>query len=253
MALSYYRLQVTNELANRNHPKINYTLIVATRSGFYLDKYQAGMRKHVYMQKQLHIIGLTGGIATGKSTCVQMLHHLVPQMVIFDADVCVRNLYQKKEVLSGLKEYFGEAAILENGMADKAYLRERAFSAIDDRRFLEELFHPRVRQECLALLKQTANKSVSPLFVADVPLLFEGGFDFGQSLNVLVATSRKTQVERLVWRNKWDKDTVHSALSSQIPIQAKHAMADVVFWNEGPQRLLHSQCRRFLQSLSIHF
>ena len=205
------------------------------------------------MQTPLHAIGLTGGIATGKSTCAQILGNLLPELVLFDADACVKALYEQKEVLSALREHFGTGCILGNGSANKAYLRNRAFSDERDKKFLEQLFHPLVRQECLALLEQTVNKGVSPLFVADVPLLFEGGFDFGQSLNVLVATSKKTQVKRLVQRNKWDKDTVHSALSSQIPIEAKHAMADVVFWNEGPQELLRSQCRHFLQSLSIHF
>lgn len=204
------------------------------------------------MQKELCVIGLTGGIATGKSTCAQILCDLLPGAVLFDADACVQSIYRRESVIVSLQNYFGAAAISDNGMANKIYLRERAFSNEADKSFLEQLFHPLVRQECLALLEQTANKGVSPLFVADVPLLFESGFDFGQSLNVLVATSRKTQSERLVQRNKWDKGTVQSALSSQMPINAKHAMADVVFWNEGPLELLHRQCRRFLQSLSIH-
>lgn len=203
------------------------------------------------MLAQLHVIGLTGGIATGKSTCARILSDMLPNMVLFDADACVKLLYQRDDVLSALQEYFGQHLIQKNGSINKSLLRERVFSNLVDKEFVEKLFHPLVRKECLALLEETAHRAVSPLFVADVPLLFEGGFDFGQSANLLVATSRKTQIERILQRNKWDMNMVQSALSSQIPIGYKHAMADIVFWNEGPLRILHAQCRRFIQSLSI--
>ena len=205
------------------------------------------------MTPKLQIIGLSGGIATGKSTCAKILSSLVSDLVLFDADDCVKNLYQSDVVLMKLKGYFGSQVITKNGAANKQYLRSKVFANKLDKRFLEELFHPLVREECLALLEQTATKGVSPLFVADVPLLFENGFDFGQSINVLVATSKKTQVERLVKRNNWDTETVQSVLSSQMPIHDKHSLADVVFWNEGGQDLLLLQCRRFLQSLSIQY
>ena len=203
------------------------------------------------MKLPLQVIGLSGGIATGKSSCALCFKEIFPEVVIFDADASVHELYETELVRSELCAYFGDAVILECGTANKSYLRERAFSVSADKEFLEGLFHPLVREECLALLRQTATKGLSRLFVADVPLLFESGFDFGQSANLLVATSRKTQSERLMQRNKWDEDTVQCALSSQIPIEAKHALADVVFWNEGAMEMLRKQCQRFLQALHL--
>ncbi|BDS05925.1 dephospho-CoA kinase [Oceaniferula spumae] len=203
------------------------------------------------MNNDLQIIGLTGGIATGKSTCARTLQELLPETVLFDADASVRSLYENNAVLDEIGSYFGSGALLPGGGVDKAFLRERAFSNPEDKEFLEQVFHPRVREECLALLLQTSRKGVSRLFVADVPLLFENGFDFGQSANLLVATSRKTQVDRLIERNKWDDGTVQAVLSSQMPIEAKHGLADVVIWNEGPVDILRSQCRRFIQSRNI--
>lgn len=203
------------------------------------------------MGENLQILGLTGGIATGKSTCCQILRKLLPEVVIFDADESVRYLYENKSILVELEQYFGAEALLDNTSANKPFLRDRAFSETADRLFLEELFHPLVREECLALLLQTATKGLSRLFVADVPLLFESGFDFGQSANLLVATSRETQADRLIRRNKWDQDMVQSALSSQAPIDAKYALADVVFWNEGPPEMLRKQCLRFLSALNL--
>ena len=170
-------------------------------------------------------------------------------MVVFDADVSVARLYTSADVLAELREYFGSKIILKDGCLDKVYLRTRAFRYLRDKEFLEQVFHRRVMEECLALLAETASKGASRLFVADIPLLFEGGFDFGQSANLLVATSRETQISRLKNRNDWDDDTVEGVLNSQMPIGAKLALADVVFWNEGPPKILKSQIHRYLSSL----
>ena len=200
---------------------------------------------------KLNAVALTGGIATGKSTSLKIFQSLVPEIVIFDADRCVGSLYQDPQVLDELVESFGRQVVHADKGIDKAYLRQRAFADQGVKQVLEQIFHPRVLQECLALLEKTAKKSVSRLFVADIPLLFESGFDFSQSLNLVVATSRKTQIRRLKNRNAWDDDTVEGVLNSQMPIEAKLALADVVFWNEGPLEILHAQCRRFVQSLEI--
>ncbi|MBT8037579.1 MAG: dephospho-CoA kinase [Verrucomicrobiae bacterium] len=204
------------------------------------------------MPHQLHIIGLTGGIATGKSTCCRLIRQEHPELVLFDADACVKGLYEKTSVVGELKTYFGGGLMLPCGGIDKAYLRQCVCADPSAKSFLEQVFHPRVIKECLALLSKSAKNPSSRLFVADVPLLFEIGFDIGQSANLLVATSRKTQVDRLKKRNAWDDDTVDAMLSSQMHIDAKLALADVIFWNEGPVEILRAQCRRWIQSLGIH-
>jgi dephospho-CoA kinase len=203
------------------------------------------------MSPELNVIGLTGGIATGKSTCGRLLQEIFPETVLFDADACVKELYEKENIVSELKAYFGADLMLPGGGIDKVYLRQRVFTEPSAKTFLEQVFHPKVREECLALLSQTARNQSSRLFVADVPLLFEIGFDFGQSANLLVATRRKTQVDRLKNRNAWDDNTVEAMLSSQMPINAKLILADMVFWNEGPVDILRAQCRRLIQSLDL--
>lgn len=200
------------------------------------------------MEFPLTIVGLGGGIATGKSTCCRMFRELSAGTVVFDADAWVRKLYSDPEVVGALVTHFGSIVKDAAGIIDKTYLRQQAFSDPLQKQFLEQVFHPRVRKECLALLEKTASHSLSRLFVADIPLLFENGFDFGQSTNLLVATSRETQIDRLKNRNAWDDNTVEAVLASQMPIEAKLALADVVFWNEGPVEMLRNQCNRFLQS-----
>ena len=148
-------------------------------------------------------------------------------------------------------ERFGQDVMLPDGRLDKVRLRDHVFSDPSAKAFLEDVFHPRVREECLALLQESAKKNVSRLFVADIPLLFENGFDFGQSGNLLVATRRQTQVERLKSRNAWTDKTVQAVISAQMPLEKKIILADVVFWNEGPRGMLESQCARYLRSLQL--
>ena len=198
---------------------------------------------------QLKIVALSGGIATGKSTCCRMIQEELPEVVIFDSDVSVARLYLCPEVISELREYFGDKVVFADGGLDKAYLRSCAFRHLQDKEFLERVFHRRVMEECLALLAETSSKGASRLFVADIPLLFEGRFDFGQSANLLVSTSRETQIIRLKNRSDWDDVTVQGVLNSQMPIDAKLALADVVFWNEGPPKMLNLQIHRYLSSL----
>ena len=202
------------------------------------------------MKSTLPTIALTGGIATGKSTCCALLRGLNRGVTVFDADASVAKWYREKEVLDQIRLYFGKDVFGEKGEVNKVHLRARAFADVDARHFLEEIFHPRVREDCLALLALEAKNPATRLFVADIPLLFESGFDFGQSVNLLVATSRKTQIDRVKKRNGWDDMMVEAVLSSQMPIDAKIKLADIVFWNEGPEQMLRNQCHRYLQELA---
>ncbi|MFK7911965.1 MAG: dephospho-CoA kinase [Akkermansiaceae bacterium] len=203
------------------------------------------------MPNPIYTIGLSGGIATGKSTCVNILTSILPACTVFDADACVRKLYTRKDVRAELIDYFGTEIVSSNGEINKAVIRERAFNDLAIKKMLEGVFHPKVRQECLALLEEADKRNASRLFVADIPLLFETGFDFGQSTNVLVATRRQTQIERLKNRNAWSDKEVHAAISAQMPLQKKMLIADTIFWNEGSVTMLEKQCERYLRSLEL--
>jgi dephospho-CoA kinase len=89
------------------------------------------------------------------------------------------------------------------------------------------------------------------MFIADVPLLFESGFDFGYESSLLVATTRETQLERLKSRDGHDDALAEAMLNAQLPISEKVDCADVVFWNEGPEQVLRRQIFRFLETLDI--
>ena len=198
--------------------------------------------------KIMHVMALTGGIASGKSTVCRLLREWLPAVAVFDCDEAVhRMLESNSEVAVIVAESFGNQALDTNGRIDRYFLRGRVFADDAARSRLEEILHPRVRQECLDSCEQ-AGKQGAELFVADVPLFFEKGFDFGQTQVLVVASSRSTQIQRLRARSGFDDRLIESILTAQLPVQEKMSRADVVFWNEGPPAVLRSQIRRFAQA-----
>ena len=196
----------------------------------------------------MKVLGLTGGIATGKSTASEIFRTLDPRCVLFDADQCVADLYQKPRVLEELSALLGENLLLPDLSLDRAKLRALLFGDPEVKRRVQDFIHPLVRKECLARKEDAAKLSATSSFIADVPLLFEGGFDFGQEANLVVAVSRETQVQRLIMRNGFDEATVQAILEAQLPIETKQNRADVVFWNEGTLGLLQSQIQKFIEN-----
>jgi transcription termination factor Rho len=195
----------------------------------------------------MRVIALTGGIASGKSTVCRLLREWLPSIVIFDCDTAVHRLLESDpEVTAIISEAFGAQALDAQGRIDRHFLRGQVFSDKEARTRLEAILHPRVRQECLDSLERAATRGVE-LFVADVPLFFEKGFDFGQNQVLVVASSRSTQIQRLKARGGFDDVLIESILAAQLPVQEKMSLADVIFWNEGPQAVIRSQIRRFAQ------
>ena len=198
----------------------------------------------------MRVFALTGGVATGKSTFTRQLRELLPSAAVFDCDASVDRLLGEDEVREEIVATLGESVAVE-GELDRGRLREHVFENAGARRDLEGILHPQVRKECLEFKEQTATEGASPIFVADVPLLFESGFDLGPEQVLLVATSPETQRARLKARNGFDDDLAGRILAAQWPIEKKIPLADVVFWNEGPEMVLRRQIIRFLQSLSL--
>ena len=196
----------------------------------------------------MRVLALTGGIASGKSTVCRLLCELIPSAVIFDCDEAVHRLLDSDPAVAAeISGAFGGGVLDECGRVDRACLRGLVFQDDAARARLESILHPRVRQECLDSLAKADTRRAG-LFVADVPLLFEKGFNFGQSQVLVVASSRSTQIQRLKARSGFDDPLIESILATQLPLEEKMSHADVVFWNEGPPSVLRSQVRRFAQA-----
>ncbi len=199
----------------------------------------------------MRTFALTGGIATGKSTAGKLMQRLLPTMAYFDCDESVQGLLKKGRVLEEISEALGQSVILPDRSLDRAGLRALVFENEEQRSRLEAVLHPKVRKECLEKREISSTNPSTTLFVADVPLLFESGFDFDQELNLVVATSEATQRTRLKARSHFEDRMISSILKAQLPIMEKVARGDVVFWNEGCPAILEKQLTRFLNSLTI--
>lgn len=200
----------------------------------------------------MRILALTGGIASGKSTVCRLLRELCPTVTIFDCDAATRRLHSDPAVVEQCRAVFGEEAIFApKNCLDRDFLRKKVFADDAARAQLEAIIHPLIRQECHTALEEARQAAISPVFIADVPLLFENGFDFGQEKSLLVASSFETQVRRLRNRTRLDDDMIHSIIAAQMPVAEKMLRADVVLWNEGPLTSLRMQIARFLESQEI--
>ena len=200
----------------------------------------------------MRIFALTGGIASGKSTVCRLLRELCPTVTIFDCDAATRRLHSDPAVVEECRAVFGEEAIFApKNCLDRDFLRKKVFADDAARAQLEAIIHPLIRKECHEALEHARQSATSPVFIADVPLLFENGFDFGQEKSLLVASSFETQVRRLRNRTRLDDEMIHSIIAAQMPVAEKMLRADVFFWNEGPLTSLRTQIARFLESQEI--
>jgi len=201
----------------------------------------------------MQVMALTGGIASGKSTAGRLLKEFLPSLALFDCDAAVHQLLDSDPGIAvSIGNLFGKQALGPQGKVDREFLRSFVFTDQQSRLQLESILHPRVREECLDCLAQAA-KQGAETFIADVPLLFEKGFNFGQTQVLVVACSPSTQIQRLKSRSRLASGLIDSILATQLPIHEKIAKADVVFWNEGPPSVLRSQISRFAQSLKMNF
>ncbi len=209
----------------------------------------APIRTHT---SSMRVFALTGGIASGKSTVCRLLRELCPTVTIFDCDAATRRLHSDPDVVEQCRAVFGDEAIFAPKQClDREFLRKKIIHDEVAKAQLEAIIHPLIRQDCLASLEHAREQSPSSLFIADVPLLFENGFHFGQEKSLLVASSFETQVRRLRNRTRWDDDMIHASIAAQMPVSEKMLRADAVFWNEGPLTSLRTQIARFLESHGI--
>lgn len=192
------------------------------------------------------LIGLTGGIASGKSTFRNLLGKK-HNFVTFDADRCVHELLAAdKDVIAAICARFGDAVIAPNGSIDRPALRRIVFADTQQRKSLEQIIHPVVRsrwreqrQSCLEQKKD---------FLADIPLLFETHAQCYFDTTILVAASHSNQMQRLAVRGL-SAETAQAMLASQSPISEKVKHASVVIWNDGAISELEHQARLLIESL----
>ncbi|MCY6990688.1 dephospho-CoA kinase [Staphylococcus argensis] len=174
------------------------------------------------------VIGLTGGIATGKSTVSELLS--AHGFKIIDADIAARQAVAKgSKGLEQVREAFGEEAITEEGEMDRSYVGDIVFNQPEKRVELNNIIHPIVRE--IMDKKKAEYVEQGHNVIMDIPLLFENELQDTVDEVWLVYTSESIQIDRLMERNDLSADDAKARIYSQISIDKKRRMADHVIDN----------------------
>lgn len=189
------------------------------------------------------VIGLTGGIASGKSTVSELLTAFGFKVV--DADTAAREAVAKGTPgIAKVKEVFGEEAIDENGEMDRKYMGELVFNNPGERIKLNEIVHPKVREIMEEKKEQFLNEGHN--VIMDIPLLFENELQDTVDEVWLVYTSESIQIDRLMERNDLTQEEAKARVYSQISIDKKSRMADHVIDNLGDKLELKQNLEKLL-------
>jgi dephospho-CoA kinase len=181
------------------------------------------------------IIGLTGGIGTGKTTVSNYLAHRY-QLPVLDADIYAREAVQiNSPVLSKIFERYGSGVQLPDGSLNRKSLGSIVFSDPDERKWLEQQIHPYVRSR----FESEVSSVVDPRVVLVVPLLFEANMTDLVTEIWVVSCSPEQQLRRMMERDRLSLEEAQVRLNSQLPLEEKIARADVILDNSStPEALL---------------
>ncbi|HAS80409.1 MAG TPA: dephospho-CoA kinase [Fusobacteriaceae bacterium] len=173
------------------------------------------------------ILGLTGGIASGKSTVSKKLKEL--GSYIIDADKISREVSDSTEILKKLEENFG-LQIIDSGHLDRKKLRELVFEKKEKRELLNSIMHPIIEKK---IVKEIEENKKEKLIILDVPLLYETKLEYLCDKVLVVSVDEKIQIERLKVRDKIEKKMAKKIISTQMPLTEKLKKADIHIENNG--------------------
>ena len=194
------------------------------------------------------IIGITGGIASGKSTVTEFLRQKGFQVV--DADAVVHQLQKPGgRLYQVLVKHFGEKILLENGELNRTLLAGLIFSNPEEQEWSKRTQGEIIREELDALRNQLAQTEA--LFFMDIPLLFEQDYASWFDETWLVYVNRDVQLERLMKRDQISKEAAESRLNSQWPLERKISLSSHSLDNNGNQEQLIAQVVQLLEEMCL--
>ncbi|HEX5903220.1 MAG TPA: dephospho-CoA kinase [Actinomycetota bacterium] len=187
------------------------------------------------------LVGLTGGIGSGKSTAARMLRDL--GAVVFDADVLAREAVAPgTEGHRAVVERFGADVLAPGGELDREALAAVVFADPAARRDLEAIVHPEVRR--LFAEGSEAYRDSDRVVVLSAPLLVETGMHSAFEVLVVMAVPEPVQVERLMRDRGMSEEEIRARMEAQAPLEDKAAVADILLDNEGSPEDLERQVDR---------
>jgi len=192
-----------------------------------------------------HVVGMTGGIASGKTTVSDMFRRLGAEIV--DADILARQVVQPgSPVLNQIRERFGNDVICTDGTLNRPLLRERMIQSPELRQELNTITHP----EIIRLEQAEIEASTRELILVDAPLLIESGSYERFREIILVYVTPEIQMKRLMKRDDLTREQASSFLSTQMELEEKKRFATYLIDNSGTLEETASQVVRLYEVLS---
>lgn len=193
------------------------------------------------------IVGLTGGIATGKSTVADMFEELGAYRI--DTDRLARLAVEPHQpALEAIIRFFGTGVLDLSGGLDRKKLAAIIFAEPEKREILNKLTHPAVRTLLREEIIQARERGAGIVLV-EVPLLYEAGFDSEVDCVIVVKTTEKTQLSRLLSRENLSEEAARLRIEAQMPLEEKVARADYLIDNDGPPAMTREQVEKVWQRL----
>lgn len=191
------------------------------------------------------IIGLAGGIGSGKSTVARAFAR--HGCLVSDSDAGVRALLATPEIVAELRSWWGDRVVAGDGTADRRAIAAIVFNDDAERRRLEGLLHPRLGAERAALIERAAREQ-TPGVIIDAPLLFEAGLDAECDAVVFVEVSRAERLRRVAPRG-WDDAELARREAAQMSLDEKRARSGYVIENTGGEAALDEPAGRILRQV----
>jgi len=194
------------------------------------------------------IVGLTGGIGSGKSTTAGMFKEEGADII--DFDLLARTVVEPgKPAWRKIVEYFGPNFLNPDGSINRAALGKIVFSEDKSRKALEDFVHPMILKERDRLVEQIKDKNSSSVIIVDFPLLFELGMGRDFDKTVLVYAPRGVQIKRVMQRDGLSKEEAEKRLKAQMPIDEKRKLSDYIIEAETTFAVMRDQVKGIMHSL----
>jgi dephospho-CoA kinase len=194
------------------------------------------------------IVGLTGGVASGKSVVSQVWKE--EGAVLIDADRIARELVQPRApAWKALVKAFGKEILQEDGSIHRKKLATRVFSNPVEKDRLNRILHPRIKREINRRIKGIGQKGPKAIVVIDAALLVETGYYRDVDKVVVVTSTKKQQIERLRRRDQMDQGMARGIIDSQIRGEERIKVADIIIRNEGSLEEIEKKAKGVLQKL----
>ena len=194
------------------------------------------------------IVGLTGGVASGKTAVSRVLKE--EGAYIIDADQIARELVQpRKPAWKEIIRAFGQEILQEDGSIHRKKLAGKVFADAKQRKLLSQMLHPRIRKEMDRRVKEIGQRDPEAIVVIDAPLLVELGNHRRMDKLIVVTSTRTQQLERLKDRDGANRGEALKIVSSQMPLEEKLKFADFVIRNEGSLEEMKRKAREVFKEL----